>query len=73
VYLAGDAAVGNRRSPAEGPDRPAGPDARHVALEQFQQKCVAVLRPELLKNKEIEQFCDSPSAEMLWQVPLTAP
>jgi hypothetical protein len=25
-------------------------------LEQFQQKCVAVLRPELRENKEIEYF-----------------
>ena len=28
-------------------------------LEQFQQKCGAVLRPELRKNKEIEHFRDS--------------
>ncbi|NKK04670.1 hypothetical protein E0H35_31080 [Rhizobium leguminosarum bv. viciae] len=28
-------------------------------LEQFQQKCVAVLRPELRENKEIEHFRDS--------------
>ncbi len=28
-------------------------------LEQFQQKCEAVLRPELRKNKEIEHFRDS--------------
>jgi hypothetical protein len=25
-------------------------------LEQFQQKCEAVLRPELRKNKEIDHF-----------------
>ena len=30
-----------------------------IALEQFQQKCEAVLRPELRKNKEIERFRDS--------------
>ncbi|RWX08016.1 hypothetical protein EHI47_35360 [Rhizobium leguminosarum] len=28
-------------------------------LEQFQQKCAAVLRPELRKNKAIERFRDS--------------
>jgi type VI secretion system protein ImpH len=28
-------------------------------LEQFQQKCAAVLRPELRKNEEIEHFRDS--------------
>jgi hypothetical protein len=27
--------------------------------EQFQQKCAAVLRPELRKNKKIERFRDS--------------
>jgi len=30
-----------------------------MRLEQFQQKCAAVLRPELRKNKEIEHFRDS--------------
>ncbi len=30
-----------------------------MQLEQFQQKCEAVLRPELRKNKEIEHFRDS--------------
>jgi hypothetical protein len=25
-------------------------------LEQFQEKCVAVFRPELCKNKELEHF-----------------
>ena len=29
------------------------------ALEQFQQKCVAVLRPQLRTNKKIERFRDS--------------
>jgi len=33
--------------------------ARGTGLEQFQQKCEAVLRPELRKNKEIERFRDS--------------
>ncbi|PZM16961.1 hypothetical protein CPY51_01565 [Rhizobium tubonense] len=28
-------------------------------LEQFQQKCTAVLRPELRKDKELERFRDS--------------
>jgi len=28
-------------------------------LEQFQQKCAAVLRPELRKNKEVKRFRDS--------------
>jgi hypothetical protein len=28
-------------------------------LEQFQQKCMAVLRPGLRKNKQIEHFRDS--------------
>ena len=28
-------------------------------LEQFQQKCVTVLRPELRENKEIDHFRDS--------------
>ncbi|TGF01034.1 hypothetical protein C9417_01330 [Rhizobium sp. SEMIA 4088] len=28
-------------------------------LEQFQQKCEAVLRPELRRNKTIERFRDS--------------
>ncbi|WP_189350341.1 MULTISPECIES: hypothetical protein [unclassified Mesorhizobium] len=28
-------------------------------LEQFQEKCVAVFRPELRKNKEIERFAVS--------------
>ncbi|MGO4836640.1 hypothetical protein AB4144_30780, partial [Rhizobiaceae sp. 2RAB30] len=32
---------------------------RHHALEQFQQKCAAVLRPELRENKELERFRDS--------------
>ncbi|CAN7586687.1 hypothetical protein [Rhizobium leguminosarum] len=35
------------------------------ALVQFQQKCVAVLRPELRENKEIEHFRDSEKTEML--------
>ncbi|MGO4834993.1 hypothetical protein AB4144_22320 [Rhizobiaceae sp. 2RAB30] len=30
-----------------------------AGLEQFQQKCAAVLRPELRKNKELEHFRDS--------------
>jgi hypothetical protein len=29
------------------------------ALEQFQEKCVAVFRPELRKNKDLERFGDS--------------
>jgi ATP-binding cassette subfamily C protein len=33
--------------------------ADKAALEQFQQKCEAVLRPKLRKNKEIEHFSDS--------------
>jgi hypothetical protein len=40
--------------------------ARHLAdgslcrvLEQFQEKCAAVFRPELRKNKWIERFGDS--------------
>ncbi len=32
---------------------------RTVKLEQFQQKCETVLRPELRENKEIERFRDS--------------
>ncbi len=28
-------------------------------LEQFQEKCVTVFRPELRKNKELERFGDS--------------
>jgi hypothetical protein len=28
-------------------------------LEQFQEKCEAVFRPELRKNKRIERFCAS--------------
>ncbi|TPN47815.1 hypothetical protein FJ976_19380 [Mesorhizobium sp. B1-1-9] len=31
-----------------------GGSARH--LEQFQEKCEAVFRPELRQNKELEQF-----------------
>jgi len=27
--------------------------------KQFQEKCTAVFRPEILKNKEIERFRDS--------------
>ncbi|RWY77890.1 hypothetical protein EHI44_33265 [Rhizobium leguminosarum] len=34
-------------------------------LEQFQQKCVAVLRLELRENKEIEHFRDSEKTETL--------
>ncbi|NKK54617.1 hypothetical protein GFM44_01360 [Rhizobium leguminosarum bv. viciae] len=34
-------------------------DSRAFELEQFQQKCVAVLRPEFRENKEIEHFRDS--------------
>ncbi|TAV21580.1 hypothetical protein ELI35_32665 [Rhizobium ruizarguesonis] len=34
-------------------------DSRAFELEQFQQKCVAVLRPELRENKEMEHFRDS--------------
>jgi hypothetical protein len=37
---------------------------RDHALEQFQQKCAAVLRPELRENKEIEHFLDSKKTEM---------
>jgi hypothetical protein len=29
------------------------------ALEQFQEKCIAVFRPELRKNKGLERFRDS--------------
>ncbi|NEI32231.1 bifunctional folylpolyglutamate synthase/dihydrofolate synthase [Rhizobium ruizarguesonis] len=36
-----------------------GASAMSEPLEQFQQKCVAVLRPELRENKEIEHFRDS--------------
>ncbi|MDV4158514.1 hypothetical protein [Rhizobium brockwellii] len=36
-------------------------------LEQFQQKCAAVLRPELRENKEIEHFRDSKkNGSALW-------
>ncbi|WP_261336987.1 hypothetical protein [Rhizobium leguminosarum] len=28
-------------------------------LEQFQEKCEAVFRPELRKNKSLERFCAS--------------
>lgn len=34
-----------------------------VRLEQFQEKCAAVLRPELRKNKEIERFRGSKKSE----------
>jgi hypothetical protein len=27
------------------------------ALEQFQEKCEAVFRPELRQNKELDRFC----------------
>ncbi|KAA1185807.1 hypothetical protein FP026_02005 [Rhizobium tropici] len=30
-----------------------------MSLEQFQEKCVAVFRPELRKDKRIERFRDS--------------
>ncbi len=34
------------------------------ALEQFQEKCSAVFRPELRKNnRRIEPFCDSTKSE----------
>ncbi len=33
------------------------------ALEQFQEKCIAVFRPELRKNRRIEPFCDSTKSE----------
>ncbi|QND41792.1 hypothetical protein HB770_03665 [Rhizobium leguminosarum bv. viciae] len=33
--------------------------AAAVQLEQFQEKCEAVFRPELRKNKRIERFCAS--------------
>jgi 4'-phosphopantetheinyl transferase EntD len=33
--------------------------ALSIRLEQFQQECVAVLRPESRKNKELEHFRDS--------------
>ncbi len=32
---------------------------RAANLEQFQEKCTAVFRPELRENKEIERFRDS--------------
>jgi len=32
-------------------------------LEQFQEKCAAVFRPELRRNKEIEHFHDSKNIE----------
>ncbi|TDR31097.1 hypothetical protein DES43_1361 [Aquamicrobium defluvii] len=32
---------------------------RSLGLERFQQKCEAVLRSELRKNKRSERFCDS--------------
>ncbi|CAN7537835.1 hypothetical protein [Mesorhizobium sp. LjNodule214] len=38
----------------------AGPDAAsQTALEQFQEKCAAVFRPELRKNKSLERVGDS--------------
>ncbi|MEQ1954889.1 hypothetical protein [Mesorhizobium sp. CN2-181] len=38
---------------------PLPPEPLTHPLEQFQQKCAAVLRPELRENKEIEHFRDS--------------
>ena len=38
-------------------------------LEQFQEKCEAVFRPELRKNKEIEPFRDSKKSGMALAVP----
>jgi len=32
-------------------------------LKQFQEKCAAVFRPELRKNKKIERFCASKKRE----------
>ena len=32
---------------------------RLLMLEQFQEKCVAVFRPELRRNKYLERFGDS--------------
>ncbi|MGO4841754.1 hypothetical protein AB4144_56780, partial [Rhizobiaceae sp. 2RAB30] len=32
--------------------------SRILSLEQFQQKCAAVLRPELRQNKELKRFRD---------------
>jgi len=32
---------------------------RFGSLEQFQEKCVTVFRPELRKNKYLERFGDS--------------
>jgi len=37
----------------------------HEHLEKFQEKCEAVFRPELRKNKEIEHFRDRRKADML--------
>jgi len=39
--------------------------AEMMWLEQFQQKCAAILRPELRKNKEIEQFRNSKKHEII--------
>ncbi|NOV17463.1 hypothetical protein E5S70_15465 [Ensifer adhaerens] len=35
------------------------PSAIRKYLEHFQEKCEAVFRQEMRKNKEIERFCDS--------------
>ncbi|AUW43733.1 hypothetical protein CUJ84_Chr003396 [Rhizobium leguminosarum] len=40
-------------------------DFRADPLEQFQEKCEAVFRPELRKNKRIERFRASVKAEPL--------
>ena len=33
------------------------------ALEQFQEKCIAVFRPELRKNRRRDPVCDSTKSE----------
>ncbi|MET3647710.1 hypothetical protein [Phyllobacterium ifriqiyense] len=35
------------------------PQRQHRKIEQFQEKCVAVFRPELRKNKDLERRFES--------------
>ncbi|WP_246727225.1 hypothetical protein, partial [Rhizobium leguminosarum] len=49
------ASILNHKTPKNG--IPADSTKSGYALEQFQEKCEAVFRPELRKNKRIERFC----------------
>jgi len=53
------ASASTRKGHARNVERGRLPSAIRKYLEHFQEKCEAVFRQEMRKNKEIERFCDS--------------